>query len=78
LSSLCEVIVSLSLKSLSTIIFCFLLVKSVNHWSWHYFLSEVILRVGGGPTGVLTAVAAAAAGVFSPDGFQTRGGAAFY
>jgi len=72
-----EVIVSLSLKSLSTIIFCFLLVKSVNHWSWHYFLSEVILRVGGGPTGVLTAVAAAAAGVFSPDGFQTRGGAAF-
>jgi len=76
LLSLCEVIVSLSLKSLSTIIFCFLLVKSVNHWSWHYFLSEVILRVGGGPTGVLTAVAAAA-GVLSPDGFQTRGGAAF-
>jgi len=29
--------------------------------------------VGGGPTGVLAAVAA---GVFRPEGFQTRGGAA--
>jgi len=36
-----------------------------------YFLSEVILRTGGGATGAF------ATGAFDPEGFHTRGGAAF-
>jgi len=37
-----------------------------------YFLSEIVFRAVGGATGAFTA-----AGAFKPDGFQTRGGAAF-